>query len=156
MKFKEKYNISPEFENLFTFKTKDDETEHEAKMLMFRFLSELEKLNGDKPFKKKDLAKSLKTSPSYITQLFNGDKLINLTTLAKIQEAYKICFEIKAKPFADNYSAEVENHYKNFSPSSNYFEKNVFAFPVFKNPNYDKVVAAAVTVNEMSTLKIAS
>lgn len=153
MKFKEKYNISPEFENLFTFKTKDDETEHEAKMLMFRFLSELEKLNGNKPFKKKDLAKALKTSPSYITQLFNGDKLINLTTLAKIQEAYKISFEIKAKLNADNYSAEIESTYKNFKSHNHWIDTSGYWFHVSKNPNYDSALNNSVT--EQPQLKIA-
>jgi len=61
MKFNKKYNISPEFENLFTFKSKEEELEHEAKMIMFRFLSELEKLNVKKPTKKKELAKAIGT-----------------------------------------------------------------------------------------------
>jgi transcriptional regulator with XRE-family HTH domain len=97
MKFKEKFNINSEFEGLFTEKSKEEELEHEAKMIMFRFLNELEKMNSDKPIKKKDLAKALNTSASFITQLYRGDKLINLLTLAKIQDAYNITFEIKAK-----------------------------------------------------------
>ena len=97
MKFKEKFNINAEFEGLFTEKSKEEELEHEAKMIMFRFLNELEKLNPEKPLKKKDLAIALNTSASFITQLYRGDKLINLLTLAKIQDAYNITFEIKAK-----------------------------------------------------------
>jgi transcriptional regulator with XRE-family HTH domain len=97
MKFKDKYNIAPEFEGLFTEKNKEEELEHEAKMIMFRFLNELEKMNSEKPIKKKDLAIALNTSASFITQLYRGDKLINLLTLAKIQDAYNITFEIKAK-----------------------------------------------------------
>ena len=97
MKFKDKFNINDEFEGLFTEKCKEEELEHEAKMIMFRFLNELEKMNSEKPIKKKDLAKALNTSASFITQLYRGDKLINLLTLAKIQDAYNITFEIKAK-----------------------------------------------------------
>jgi transcriptional regulator with XRE-family HTH domain len=97
MKFKEKFNINAEFEGLFTEKSKEEELEHEAKMIMFRFLNELEKMNSDNPIKKKDLAKAINTSASFITQLYRGDKLINLYTLAKIQDAYNITFEIKAK-----------------------------------------------------------
>ncbi len=97
MKFKEKFNINAEFEGLFTEKSKEEELEHEAKMIMFRFLNELEKMNSEKPIKKKDLAIALNTSASFITQLYRGDKLINLLTLAKIQDAYNITFEIKAK-----------------------------------------------------------
>jgi len=53
MKFKEKYNIDPEFESVFTEKSKEEELEHEAKMIMFRFLNELEKMNSDNPIKKR-------------------------------------------------------------------------------------------------------
>jgi len=95
-----------ETQDLFSFKSKEEEIEHEARMIMFRFLSEIEKLNG-KPMKRKDLAKALETSPSYITQLFRGDKLINLTMLARIQDVFNITFEIKAKSVVSSYESEV-------------------------------------------------
>jgi transcriptional regulator with XRE-family HTH domain len=97
MKFENKYDVAPGVEHLFEFKNKEEEWEHEAKMIMFRFFSELEKINNSKPIKKKELAKAIGTSASFVTQLFQGDKLVNLTTLAKIQEAYDITFEIRAK-----------------------------------------------------------
>ena len=114
MKFKEKFNINDEFEGLFTEKSKEEELEHEAKMIMFRFLNELEKLNPEKPLKKKDLAIALNTSASFITQLYRGDKLINLHTLAKIQDAYNITFEIKAKLNSDDSQAETLHNVKKF------------------------------------------
>lgn len=109
MKFKEKYDVNEEDQNLFEFKSKEEEYEHEAKMLMFKFLSEIEKINDSKKSSKKQLATAIGTSASYITQLYNGNKLINLLTLAKLQDVYNIEFEIKAisnnyvsidKPFA--------------------------------------------------------
>jgi transcriptional regulator with XRE-family HTH domain len=97
MKFKDKYNISKGYENLFSFRDEKDELDYEAHMLMFRFLSEVEKINsGSKILKNKDLASKLGVSPSYITQLFNGDKLLNFTMLAKIQKVFNITFEINA------------------------------------------------------------
>ncbi len=81
MKFKDKYNIGPGFEDLFSFKNKEEELEHEAKMIMFRFLSELDKVFAEKPIRKKDLAAAIKTSASFITQLYQGNKLVNLLTL---------------------------------------------------------------------------
>ena len=114
MKFKDKYNIAPEFESVFTEKNKEEELEHEAKMIMFRFLNELEKLNPEKPLKKKDLAQAINTSASFITQLYRGDKLINLHTLAKIQDAYNITFEIKAKLNSNNSQAEIVHNVKKF------------------------------------------
>jgi transcriptional regulator with XRE-family HTH domain len=106
MKFKDKYNISSEFENLFAHKNEKEELEHEARMIMFRFLSEIENIeNSGNPIKKKELAEKLGVSPSFITQLFNGNKLMNFTLLAKIQEAFNITFEIKAQPNESLYSA---------------------------------------------------
>jgi AraC-like DNA-binding protein len=97
MKYKDKYNISKEFEDLFSFKDEKDELDYEAHMIMFRFLSELEEFHDSaKNLKKNELAAKLGVSPSYITQLFNGDKLLNFIMLAKIQKAFNITFEIKA------------------------------------------------------------
>jgi transcriptional regulator with XRE-family HTH domain len=109
MNLKNKYKVNPEFEDLFSFADKDDELEHEAKMIMFRFLSELEKMAEDGKIKKKDLAKKIGTSASYITQLFNGDKLVNLLTLAKIQDAYDFTFDIKAAPNDIAYEAKMKD-----------------------------------------------
>ena len=98
MRYKDKYKISKEFEGLFTFSDEKEELDHEAYMIMFRFLSEIEKYQvAGKDLKKKELASKLGVSPSYITQLFNGDKLLNLTMLAKIQKAFNITFEIKTR-----------------------------------------------------------
>lgn len=96
MTFNEKYDVNKEDENIFEFKSKQEEYEHEAKILMFKFLSEIEKLNDSKKLLKKELAVAIGTSASYVTQLYNGDKLINLITLAKLQEIYNIEFEVKA------------------------------------------------------------
>jgi transcriptional regulator with XRE-family HTH domain len=97
MKFKDKYNIGKDYEHLFSFRNEKDELDYEAHMLMFRFLSEIQKINSDgKTLKNKDLASKLGVSPSYITQLFNGTKMLNFTMLAKIQKAFNITFEIKA------------------------------------------------------------
>lgn len=86
--------INPEYENLFSFNTKEEEIEHEAKMLMFQFLDKIQKAAEDKNLNRKKIAQLLGTSASYITQLFRGDKLINLTTLAKFQKALNLKFEI--------------------------------------------------------------
>jgi transcriptional regulator with XRE-family HTH domain len=136
MTYNEKYNVSPEFENLFNFKSKEEEFEHEAKMLMFRFLSEMEKLNNSNPLKKKELAKAIGTSASYITQLYQGDKLIYLITLAKLKQAYDFTFEIKAKSNIGNYSDQVEQKYKVPISGKNLPANNGFNF--YKNPNYNK------------------
>jgi ribosome-binding protein aMBF1 (putative translation factor) len=64
---------------------------------MARFLHVIETVMEERGIKKKDLAKMINTSPSFITQLFRGTKIINLETLAKIKLALEIDFEIKIK-----------------------------------------------------------
>lgn len=92
-----KDEIQEAFNNLLTFADEHEEIEHEAAMIMFQFLSEVEKVMEDKKINKKDLAEIIGTSPSYITQLFRGDKLINFKTLAKIQKGLDMNFEVKTK-----------------------------------------------------------
>jgi len=94
--------IAKEFEDLFKFKNKKQEIEHEARMVSFRFLSEVEVLCDKRKINRTELAKKLKTSKSYITQLMRGDKLLNLTMIARIQDALGIKFKIKA----DNQKAD--------------------------------------------------
>lgn len=107
MKFKDKYTVSKDFENLFSFEDEKEALDHEAHMIMFRFLSEVEEYHsGGKNIKRSELASKLSVSPSYITQLFKGDKLLNFTMLAKIQKAFNITFEIKAHKNESLYSVE--------------------------------------------------
>lgn len=90
--------INPEFEDLFKFNTEEEDDEHEARMIMYRFLSEIERSSGQKRGLKKRLADAIGTSQSFITQLFNGDKFVNMLNLAKFQKALKIKFRIVAYP----------------------------------------------------------
>lgn len=135
MKFKDKYKISNEFEDLFSFNSEEEELEHDAQMLTFKFLEELERcyINGPK-FKKKHLAKALDKSPSFISQLYSGDKLMNFTLLAKIQKAFDISFEIKAKQISADYDPGTplisDYNFRN-EPEGYWVWKN-------KNPDYSK------------------
>ncbi len=120
MKFKDKYKTESEFEELYNFRDEKEELDHEAHMIMFRFLSEIDEnqLTGSK-LKKKELASRLGVSPSYITQLYNGDKLLNFTMLAKIQKVFDITFEIKARR---NNSSQIQNM-KNKVKAGNYADQ---------------------------------
>lgn len=138
MKLNDKFTVNPEFEDLFSFQSKEEEIEHEATMIMFRFLSELEKKNG-KPMKKKDLAKALETSPSYITQLFRGDKLINLTMLARIQDVFNITFEITAKSVVSSYESEVCSSAKVIQFRSKYSNNGTQLYNTMITPDYKSI-----------------
>ncbi|MFA6400282.1 MAG: helix-turn-helix transcriptional regulator [Salinivirgaceae bacterium] len=116
MRFKEKYNISEEFDDIFTFSNEEEELEHDAQMLTFKFLEELEKYHSGVKLKKKELAAVLDKSPSFISQLYAGDKLMNFPLLAKIQKAFDITFDVKVKANSINYASNgVNNTLQNFS-----------------------------------------
>jgi transcriptional regulator with XRE-family HTH domain len=96
--------IEKGFEDLFEFSNEKEEDDHEARMIMYRFLSEIERVSGPEKGLKKRLADLVGKSRSYITQLFNGDKLVNLVMLAKFQKALGIKFKITAYPAEESFS----------------------------------------------------
>jgi plasmid maintenance system antidote protein VapI len=95
-KLNKDFIIAPGFEKLFEFETADDANIHQSKIIMMKFLHEMEKSLGKQPLKKKELAAILGVSPSYVTQLYNGDKLINLEMIARIEQAFGIEFKVQA------------------------------------------------------------
>ena len=70
----------------------------ETRMIMYRFLSEVERLAEENDLNKKQLATLIDTSPSFITQLFRGNKIINLQMIAKFQHAFDGVFDVKFIP----------------------------------------------------------
>lgn len=97
------------FNALFSNIPEKDIIENEAKILMFRFLEIIDEKRIKLGWSKKQLAERIGTSASYITQLMRGDKLVNLLTLAKMQKATGVKFEIKEKI---SYNEQT----KNFNP----------------------------------------
>ena len=66
-------------------------------LLMAKFLSEIEQQQKLKDIDRKTLAALIGTSPSYLTQVFRGDKPLNFKTLAKIQTVLNIRFDVSVK-----------------------------------------------------------
>lgn len=87
--------IKKSFKDLLSLDSKKEKVEHNEHMIMFRCLSEVEGMMEELGINKRELAKRLGTSASYITQLFRGDKVINLNTLAKIEVEFDKTFNIK-------------------------------------------------------------
>jgi len=85
--------IRSEFQKLFE-KSPEEQVEHRAQMLSWIFLSEAQKVMDQKGWTRKQLAKEIGTSASYLTQLFRGDRLLNFKTVAKIEAALDIEFEV--------------------------------------------------------------
>lgn len=89
--------IETAFKTILSFDNEQDQLELEAKIIMAKFLEKIQEIAAQKGLKKKDLAQKIGTSASYITQLYRGNKLLNLMTLAKLQRALDIEFDISIK-----------------------------------------------------------
>lgn len=70
---------------------------------------ELEDLMEQKGISKKELAAAAGVSPSYLSQVFSGDKLINISMLAGISNEFNVVFrmEINANQEIDNLKAQI-------------------------------------------------
>ena len=94
--------IMQELESLLSFDNENEKLELEAELLHLKFVGVIEELMELENISKAELAERLSTSKSYITQLFAGDKLVNIKTLVKLQRALNFSFKIDAdrkKPF---------------------------------------------------------
>ena len=96
MNLKNKKEIQKSFAGLVDPEDKAISLAMETRLLMYRFLSEVEKISEERGISRKELAKMIGTSPSFITQLYRGTKTVNLATLAKFQKALNFSFRIEA------------------------------------------------------------
>jgi transcriptional regulator with XRE-family HTH domain len=95
-------NIVNSFNALFNHLSEKEKLDNEAKLIMFRFLDVVERKREKLGWTRKQFAEKLGTSASYITQLLRGDKLINMTMLAKMQQVMDFHFEIlEQNPYAE-------------------------------------------------------
>lgn len=92
--------IRKEFQKLFE-KSPEEQVEHRAQMLSYIFLSEAQKAMDQKDWTQRRLADEIGTSASYLTQLMRGDRLLNLKTIAKMEDALQIRFEVKTVKMND-------------------------------------------------------
>jgi transcriptional regulator with XRE-family HTH domain len=72
-----------------------DEIMIESRLLMYRFLSEIEKITNERGINRKQLAKLAGTSASFITQLYQGKKIISLQMLTRIKKALNFDYKIE-------------------------------------------------------------
>jgi transcriptional regulator with XRE-family HTH domain len=115
-------DLKKSFENLFAPRPEEVETKHDAFMLMAAFLSEIEYIQEQDKISRKELAKKVKTSGSYLTQVFRNKKPLNFLTLAKIKRALDIRFEIKAFRKNSTNPVVTPNEYNAISLSSLAFD----------------------------------
>ncbi len=82
------------FLDALTPKTKEDKIQFEAEKIHLDLVFLVKEMMEQQGINRKQLAEKLGISPSYLTQLFTGDKLFNLKTIAKLQEVFDVKFKI--------------------------------------------------------------
>ncbi len=135
-------------------KERDEDLAHETRMIMFRMLSEIERIMELRNVNKKELAQEIGTSPSYITQLFRGSKTINISTIAKIQDALDFKFKFDAISKEHFERASVGDYWNlNFKPA---IDKSSFWLVVNQNVECNDFDSISVKeTREFPELKVA-
>lgn len=122
--------IKEGFGNLSNSLSQKDKFDNDAKVLMFRFLEIIDEARNNRNWSRGELAKSIGVSASFMSQLYNGDKLINFTQLAKLQDALGLSFKVER---AMN---EVQS-IVDLLPKGD--GKGVWVYKPFEAPDYNKV-----------------
>ena len=107
-------SIKEKFNELFVT-TEDEKIDLRAQMLSFEFLAEFTNYMDHVEMKRKELANSIRTSQSYLTQLYRGDRLLNFKTVAKIERALGIKITISSELENKSNSTFDIKYFKNFS-----------------------------------------
>lgn len=95
MKSEKKVNINKSIEELIIPSSEKEKLLIQAQLIQLDFIFRLEELMKLKGIKsKKELARLMGTTPSFISQLFSAEKLINLKHLAMLQNILGVKYNI--------------------------------------------------------------
>lgn len=89
--------IEEKIKSWHSAKTPEELIKEDEYILMSNYLSEIERIKDKIGLTRKSLAEKINTSASYLTQVFRGDKPLNFYTLAKIQKALGVRFQVTAR-----------------------------------------------------------
>lgn len=94
--------IDDAFDKIFA-DTKPD-YENDARVLASKILSQVKNESDSKKLYRKDIAKKIGTSASYLTQLYRGSKTLNLVTLCKLLD--KLDLDIDIDIYSNKYNVQ--------------------------------------------------
>ena len=112
-KEKQQQKILKNLEKAIAFKNDKERLEFLVYTIQSDFMALVQELMNRKKYKPSDLAREMNVKRPFISQLFSGDKRINFTHLAKIQEIFqdKIVFSSYSLNML-KINATQENHCK--------------------------------------------
>jgi len=111
--------INDFFKDMLSFENEDEILEFKVDQLQLKTVNKILKIMKTRNISQKELAEKIKTSSSYISQVFSSDKPLSLKTIVKIQEALNIKVDInfndkklKYNTLPSDLSFNVENKNK--------------------------------------------
>lgn len=123
--------------------SEDERLETRGKLLALHFMTFINHKIDQKGITKKELAKMVGTSPSYITQLFRGDKTPNWKMIAKMEKALGLFFKVECVGLATDKHQNTNTKLK----SQSLHNKSNHSNPISEQSTLDYFV-----VNEPSNL----
>lgn len=117
--------IQERFKSILSFEDDNDKLEFETSLIHLDIIDNIIELMNERGYTKARLAKKLGTSKSYITQLFSGDKLVNLQLIAKLQRIFDVKFSFNRNIVDDReeYPELPKNVYLMFANVNNKYER---------------------------------
>lgn len=112
-------DIKEFFDDFFKARSYKEHIDREALMLHYRVMQLVEKALDEKGWNKKQLAQQIGKSQSYVTQLFMGNKIINLPMMALLQDKLGLEFKVEMKlpgkkPYENTYEKKTLSERKKY------------------------------------------
>lgn len=121
-----------ELDKALKFENEEDRIEVKASFIQMDILDEVRKLMEERKISRTELAKRLNKSKSFVSQLFSGDKALNLKMIAQFQEIFNVKFIPTFKDYSE-YSSAVKFHKDDYT-NSNYRKVT----PVFNLKDFEE------------------
>ncbi|SEF67263.1 helix-turn-helix domain-containing protein [Algoriphagus boritolerans] len=116
-------SIKKEWENLFNEISHEDRVSSLADVLALQFLGLVDRKMELEKISKKELAKKIGTSASFITQLFRGDKKPNWNILAKMSMELGLEFKVMTEELLqEKVQEELIAYHKRWSKTQEYLK----------------------------------
>jgi transcriptional regulator with XRE-family HTH domain len=131
-------NIQSAFQDLLNTSSKEEELAIKEQVLVMKFLGEIDEVMEDQGIRKKELAKKVGTSASYITQLFRGNRIPNHQIIVKMADALDIEFVVTTK-----YKYDQMIHISKVDREGMYYYKP-FNFEDQTDQTYEKPTAGEI------------
>ncbi|MHA7830694.1 MAG: helix-turn-helix domain-containing protein [Flagellimonas sp.] len=95
--------------NLLGFENEQEKIELQKEILSLKFVKVIESFIKQNGLKRKNIAKLMGVSQSYLSQVFSANKMVNLEFLVKFQNAIGLPFEVKLGEHNENLMDTVYN-----------------------------------------------